>query len=63
MILEENIMFVTVSEIICNELMGSDDEEEEVNERVPRPMHTSFYTGNVWVHNILNGHEKRCSFR
>ena len=28
---------MTVSKIICNELMGSDDEKEEVNERSQDP--------------------------
>lgn len=47
-----------MANLIWDEINGDDAEDEGV--RVPRPMHTSRYTGHVWVLNILNGHERRC---
>lgn len=44
-------------ECIVEDLVDAMDEETTVVS-VPRPMHTSHYTGHVWVHDILRGHEK-----
>ncbi|MQL70395.1 hypothetical protein Taro_002710 [Colocasia esculenta] len=56
-ILEENAMFLAISEILMSSTM---DEDEEDTTPIPRPMHISRHTGHVWVHKVLHGHERRC---
>ncbi|MQL77998.1 hypothetical protein Taro_010437 [Colocasia esculenta] len=56
-ILEENAMFLAVGEMLMSSIMHEDEEDTTP---IPRPMHTSRHTGHVWVHEILNGHERRC---
>ncbi|MQL88946.1 hypothetical protein Taro_021517, partial [Colocasia esculenta] len=56
-ILEENAMFLAVGEMLMSSIM---DEDEEDTTPILRPMHTSRHTGHVWVHEVLQGHERRC---
>ncbi|MQL88228.1 hypothetical protein Taro_020791 [Colocasia esculenta] len=52
---EENALFLAIDEAIANEIFESNEEHS-----VPRPMHTSSHSGHIWIHEVLQGHERRC---
>ncbi|MQL69471.1 hypothetical protein Taro_001756 [Colocasia esculenta] len=56
-ILEENAMFLAIGEMLMSSTM---DEDEEDTTPIPRPMHTSRHSGHVWVHEVLQSHERCC---
>ncbi|MQM04652.1 hypothetical protein Taro_037457 [Colocasia esculenta] len=56
-ILEKNAMSLAVGEMLMSSII---DEDEEDTTPIPRLMHTSRHTGHVWVHEVLQGHERRC---
>ncbi|MQM10862.1 hypothetical protein Taro_043761 [Colocasia esculenta] len=52
---EENALFLAIDEAILDEIFESNEEHS-----VPRPMHTSSHSGHIWIHEVLQGHERRC---
>ncbi|MQM06801.1 hypothetical protein Taro_039633 [Colocasia esculenta] len=53
---EENATFLAMDEAIADEIFESNEKHS-----VPRPMHTSSHSGHIWIHEVLQGHE-RCSY-
>ncbi|MQL77978.1 hypothetical protein Taro_010378 [Colocasia esculenta] len=52
---EDEEIYTAVLNVVLEEL------QEEVHPTIPRRMmNTSKHTGELWVQNILNGHQKRC---
>ncbi|MQM05560.1 hypothetical protein Taro_038377, partial [Colocasia esculenta] len=52
---EENALFLAIDEAIADEIFESNEEHS-----VPRPMHTSSHSGHIWIHEVMQGHERRC---
>ncbi|MQM06455.1 hypothetical protein Taro_039275, partial [Colocasia esculenta] len=52
---EENAIFLVIDEAIADEIFESNEEHN-----VLRPMHTSSHSGHIWIHEVLQRHERRC---
>ncbi|MQM19501.1 hypothetical protein Taro_052508 [Colocasia esculenta] len=51
---EENVIFLAMDEAISDEIFESNEEHS-----VPRLMHTSSHSEHIWIHEVLQGHERR----
>ncbi|MQL86485.1 hypothetical protein Taro_019012, partial [Colocasia esculenta] len=52
---EENALFLAIDEAIADEIFESNEEHS-----VPRPMNISSHSGHIWIHEVLQGHKRRC---